>query len=417
MGLSARFAAQPDVRSRGAAYAAKAKAGLKDDLEHICIENIQACILVGNTCRGDDDADAESLYFALANRMAQILKLGQCDERDDGVTRELKRRIWWSCFITDTWASGGSNLSPQFKWQESRPRVPMDEAVFNEMKPGGPDIPDSEWRPGLWGHMVRLVQIYMQIQDLHRYLAETAEWNEDMMDDAVRDLDAELSAFDRSLEPRMHFSQENLAAYVECGLGSVFIAFHLGYHHYYVLLFYLYLDQRRPSTRNGRAYSDRCKTHATIVCDVLKASRETPGAEALYNIVGHVTIVSSSVLLHTYLFGETHEIADSRRGLESNFESLVQLRRYWPSVEQMINRLVIFQKSCMKSLGENTYRFDKWMVKFLIAHALAMEDKEENMSNPSPEYSTDEMAGTTHFERNRIAQGMIRDIRNPDNYD
>lgn len=46
-------------------YCAKAKAALKDDLEHVCIENIQACILVGNNFMGDCNADAESLYFGI----------------------------------------------------------------------------------------------------------------------------------------------------------------------------------------------------------------------------------------------------------------------------------------------------------------------------------------------------------------
>jgi hypothetical protein len=44
-------------------YTAKAKAALKDCLEEICLENIQACILIGNICFGDCNADAESLYF------------------------------------------------------------------------------------------------------------------------------------------------------------------------------------------------------------------------------------------------------------------------------------------------------------------------------------------------------------------
>ena len=46
-------------------YRAKAKVALKDDLEHVCIENVQACILVGNNCMGDCQADAESLYFGM----------------------------------------------------------------------------------------------------------------------------------------------------------------------------------------------------------------------------------------------------------------------------------------------------------------------------------------------------------------
>lgn len=58
-----RFAKDPEIRSRGPLYAAEAKKLLKDDLEHVCVQNIQACILIGNICLGDSDPDAESLYF------------------------------------------------------------------------------------------------------------------------------------------------------------------------------------------------------------------------------------------------------------------------------------------------------------------------------------------------------------------
>ncbi|KAF5657127.1 hypothetical protein FHETE_10577 [Fusarium heterosporum] len=406
-----RFATQPDIAARGGVYRKKACAALKDDLENICIENVQACILVGNNFFGDGNADAESLYFGLASRMTQILNLGTHSETDDGITREVKRRIFWTCFIIDTWASGGSNLSRQFKWQANQPRPPMDEHVFFNMKPGDADIEDSEWKPGLWAHMVKLVEIYTQIQHLHQDLADTVEWNEDMIEESVQRLEFELGAFEESVGPRLMFSRDNLEAFTSRGLGRVFVAFHLGYHHYYTLLFYHYLDHRRPPTRNGKKYADSCKAHAAIVCDVLKASREVPGAEALYNIVGHVTIVSSSVLLHTYLFGESHELDISRERLGSNLESLVQLRDYWPSVDMMIRRLVVFQKNCIRSMNTESYRFDKWMVKFLIAHALELEDKTDDSWDSS---HADATSGGLHLERGRVTQAMIMDIQNYD---
>lgn len=269
--------------------------------------------------------------------MAQLLNLGVVDELDDGLTRELKRRIFWTCYITDTWVSGGSNVSRHFRWPVKPPRLPMDEGIFASLQPGDPDVTDATWAPGLWGYMVKLVHIYSQIQDFHRELVSTAHWDEPIMDESVGRLEAEFSAFDRDLDPRLQFSLDNLSAFTKRRLGSVFIAFHLGYHHYQTLLFYQYLDQRRPATKNGKRYSHLCKRHASIVCDVLKASREVPGAKALYNIVGHITIVSSSVLLHTYLFGESHDLEDSRRRLESNLRSLAQLRGYWPSVEMMVS--------------------------------------------------------------------------------
>lgn len=58
-----RFATESGIVARGPMYRAQATAALKEDLEHICIENIQACILVGNNFFGEGDADAESLYF------------------------------------------------------------------------------------------------------------------------------------------------------------------------------------------------------------------------------------------------------------------------------------------------------------------------------------------------------------------
>ncbi|CVL11123.1 uncharacterized protein FPRN_10941 [Fusarium proliferatum] len=399
LGLSARFATSPDIVARGSVYRAQATASLKEDLEHICIENIQACILVGNN------------FFGLASRMTQILKLGEIDQNDDGVMREVKRRIFWTCFIIDTWASGGSNLSPQFRWRTKQPRKPLDEYMFYNMRTGDGDVADLEWKPGLWAHMVRLVGLYAEIQNLQQELANGVEWNESLIDESVQRLEADLRAFEEGLGPELMFSRENLVPFVRRGLGRVFIAFHLGYHHYYTLLFYQYLDHRRPPTRNGRKYASSCKSHAAIVCDVLKASREVPGAEALYNIVGHVTIVSSSVLLHTYLFGESHELEESRHRLSSNLESLVQLRNYWPSVEMMIKRLVVFQNNCIQSMNAESYRFDRWMVKFLIAHALALEDKVDDSWSAA---SVDATNGDAHLERGRITQAMIMDIQNYD---
>lgn len=77
-----------------------------------------------------------------------------------------------------------------------------------------------------------------------------------------------------------------------------------------------------------------------------------------------------------------------------------------------INRLVVFQKNCIRSLGRNTHRFDKWMVKFLIAHALALEDKVDDDLWLDSDIS--QTPGNAHLERSRITQSMIMDIQNSD---
>jgi hypothetical protein len=91
-------------------------------------------------------------------------------------------------------------------------------------------------------------------------------------------------------------------------------------------------------------YAHRCKQHAADFSDLLRLAHDEEGCAAVYNIVAHMTIVSSSVLLYTLLFGEEHELPAARRRLESNFDLLIELRDYWPSVRLMVSppRAMVF---------------------------------------------------------------------------
>ncbi|KAK6343570.1 hypothetical protein TWF730_011160 [Orbilia blumenaviensis] len=296
--------------------------------------------------------------------MAQMLDLVSGNEVDDGITKEIKRRIWWTCFIVDVWSSGGGSLARQLQVGENQPRLPLEEITFLELQPGEKDIPDISWKAGIWSHMVGMIELYKEIQDLLRYLVATTQWDEEFIENTVHGLAARLLAFEGRLGPELVFSAENIARHARRGTGRLFTGFHLGYQYYYMVLFYQYLDKSRPSTRNGAAYAEQCKLHARRFCDILRIVREWPEAEALHNINAHITIVSSSVLLHNYMFGDVSELADTQARLESNLEYMVKLQRYWPSVELMINRLNVFLRSCVRSGSNNTHRFDKWMVKF-----------------------------------------------------
>ena len=60
--------------------------------------------------------------------------------------------------------------------------------------------------------------------------------------------------------------------------------------------------------------------HATAFCELIRASKQQ-GSKVFHNVVGHMTVVSSPVLLHTLLLGEDEELAMARERLESNFMS------------------------------------------------------------------------------------------------
>jgi hypothetical protein len=276
------------------------------------------------------------MLLAIAIRMALILDLASANNTENGISREIRRRVWWTCFLVDIWSSGGSSLSRQLTVTDCRPRMPVNELMFFNLQPKDEDITETMWQPGMWSHMVGMVEIYKEIQDLIRYLVVITEWDEEFIETTVNRLAVQLLAFEERFEPEIQFSSENLALNVDRGLGRLFTGFHLGYQYYCMLLFYQYLDKNRPPTANGDDYARRCKFHARKFCDILKASQENKQAAALHNIIAHITVVSSSVLLHTYIFGDMSELQDTKTRLESNMEVLVQLRNYWPSVELMV---------------------------------------------------------------------------------
>lgn len=64
MYLSSRFLPQAysDVRAACRTYYEKATSSLKKDLDRLSIENVQACVLIGNYCGVECLPQLESLY-------------------------------------------------------------------------------------------------------------------------------------------------------------------------------------------------------------------------------------------------------------------------------------------------------------------------------------------------------------------
>ena len=388
------------------------------------IQTLSHCILV-TICNSIATYRRPLAEFSLviANRMAQLLKLANEDPEDSAVLREVKRRVWWSLYMIDRWASAGLGLSRQFHTEGLAPRLPMDEVAFSGMADGTEDE-SLNYHPGIWAHMLSLVKIFGHIQDLNKELVDN-DWNETYIESSVMKFSQQLTEFEQELPPTMVYTLENLGLQVQRGVGRTFVALHLGYHHYAVLLYYQYLDQYRPDTPNRRMYVQRCKYHATSFCELLRAS-EQHQTEAFHNVLGHMTVVSSSVLLHTLLLGDDEELPMARARLEFNFRFLVKLKNFWPSVDLMVsskfrptaslnadvkdqmNRLITFQNACLRTAQVGTHRFDKWMVKFLLQHALALHPHDTyNLSVESPS-NLEPLEDPRLLERSRVTESIIR---------
>lgn len=349
LGLSARFSNHDEIRLQAEGFAMESRRELKVDLEHICLENVQACILIGNLCGAEGNNNTEALFFGMsflqclrcsltdvmlpgiAMRMAILLHLAVESHNDDAIMRETKRRVWWTLYMIDRWSAAGLGLSRQFHNDSGCPSLPMNEIAFHQLQR---EASDQTQQPGLWAHMITLVRVFGHIQDLNQHLA-SGDPAEEHLESSVARIAESLETYNRELPLNLQLNYDNLVFHARQGIGRTFVALHLGYHHYATLLYFQYLDTQRLNSPNRATYAHRCKQHAAAFSDLLKMAHDEDECAAVYNIVAHMTIVSSSVLLYTLLFGEEDELPLARQRLESNFELLIELRGYWPSVRSM----------------------------------------------------------------------------------
>lgn len=321
--------------------------------------------------------------------MIQILDISNEDPADDDISRETKLRVWWSLYMIDRWSSAGNGLRREMEDENQCP-LPMDELHFETLQPARSGV--SVARPGLWGYMIQLAQIFGRVQDLHRQ--HVNHYNTELeAERSTLSIEADLDAFINRLPESTRFTEDNLRWYAKRGLGSAFVALHLGYHHYATLLYFHYLDLQLIQSATVVHFASKCRRNAAAYSDLLELSTRIPGCEVVYFIVAHMTVVSSAALLHTLLFGERPELERTRERLKFNFEILVRLRKYWPAVSHLVShypaecfhsqranswqmeRLFVFQNACMWSADPNTHRVDRWMLRFLLQHALPVPEK------------------------------------------
>ncbi|KAJ5684271.1 uncharacterized protein N7477_000616 [Penicillium maclennaniae] len=133
MALAARFSDHAEIRQMTKSLYLAAKHLTKQQIEVVCLDNIHACILVGNLCGAEGEIEAEAIFFGVAFRMADICGFPDAHDLEDSVTKEVIVRTWCSLYMIDQWSSAGLNLRRQIGDEEKRP---MDEKRFWRLKPG-----------------------------------------------------------------------------------------------------------------------------------------------------------------------------------------------------------------------------------------------------------------------------------------
>jgi hypothetical protein len=386
--LSARFSQHrffdnTDPRTRGRSYAADAAQLL--DLRDVSITTIQASVLLGAFTITEGEAEAESIYYSIACRLAMIMDLPNIPV-NNRLEQETNVRIWWTLNMVDVWSSNGVGLPRTIKPRQDVP-YPMEEANYLRMQRQNSEPPaitsPEESSASLLTQMVKLNAILCEVSELNR----TAVNNQGKPHMTAVELDAAVYALGQKLDDwyenipfEMKDTPENIERYAQLGLGYIFVAVYLGYYHYGQLLYYHYLDEtlflEELSYNEGlrdRAtqYADKCKDYSTALCGILYRSYSIPGCEVYYTMVGHVIVVASTIQLFILLFS-TSEINTTlaRKRLENNFGILTKLQQYWPTLDVSFNRFREFHDACLRQEdSERNFRMDRWMLQFLFEFA------------------------------------------------
>jgi hypothetical protein len=374
--LSARFSTNEiftgtDPRDRGEAYRAASEKLLS--IRDITPTTVRVCILLGAYAAANGDTNVENLYYSMGGRMSLALDLPN-QPVNSLLEREVNIRTWWTICMVDVWSSTAVKL-PRVMPVDLAVPLPVNEIPFSSMNADlssdfihEPTVLASP----LLAEMIKLNRILSRIIDFNRRCV--SDHLEGIpVKNGVQELSHDLEAWLGSLPQHMRDTPANFQYFASRGLGRMFAAVYLGYYHYGQLLNYQFLSASLETASDLAQYADACKQHAAQLCSLVYRSHATPGCEVLYSAVSHILVIASTVQIHTLLFsGDESEIRISKSRLERNFEILLRLRTYWPSVDGAMSRLRAFHQTCLQS-KETSFVLDRWLLRFLVQFAPHME--------------------------------------------
>lgn len=271
---------------------------------------------------------------AMAVRMAQMLRLNEQSGEDDPVSAEVKKRVFLSIFMADRWCSFGLALPVQIRTEELPSAKAIDEATFSS-EDFGTRLLNDQVPIGLWGYKAELAVIFGQIQQFIRsvVMERLSPQDSDACADSMASM---LMRWEQRLPHDVHFTDANLEAQKLKGNGSVFIDLHLGYHYYSMLLRFPFIGRRNKVGNEEHPEAARCRNHALAFSSLLAAGKSQHGCEIVHATVGHMTVISSSVLLYNLLSGTDDVVQISREHLSLNFGVIVELQGYWPCLTKWV---------------------------------------------------------------------------------
>lgn len=302
--------------------------------------------------------------------------------------------------MLDVWHGARAQYPRQLRFDSTIPSI-MEEKVFYQLSNHTPTA-EAQLRPahdhvanrqGIWSTLLPLSEIHSRVMHLNYVLCnqdEAAEGSPVRVDEIAE----ELLTWHRALPEALHYLPVNIARVKEEGLFRQFNVLHILYHFQFQLLYYQYL-QRDPKVkptsavaRERDAYAARCKAHAVAMSEIFWAANSQKGTECFWSPVnGHLLVVASTIHLHTLLYDtDAEKTTMTKKLLEQNFTMLLQLQKYWPSLEHSMMRLRAFHKTCLLNADpSDTFHMDDWTAQFLNRYHMPVTDRQSTIA-PEKEF-------------------------------
>lgn len=292
--------------------------------------------------------------------------------------------------MIDAWSSAAVKLPKLLPNRTDLP-LPMDDISYLALSPAAGSSPgfNTSFNQGalLLAQMVKLNLILQEVNHFNQScVAENPHW--EALAQGVDAMTARLDSWVAELPHNLRDTPENFAWFAKRGLGRMFAAVYLGYYHFGQLLYYQFLHgaatdpapppspAEAPDAARRHEYARLCKDHAARLCEMVYRAHMTNDADVRYTMTSHVLVIASTVQIHTLLFsGDEDDIVVARRRLERNFELLLRLQTYWPTVDRAISRLRAFHATARTS-QRTSFVLDRWMLRFMLEWAESMEEKE-----------------------------------------
>ncbi|CAG8591345.1 13302_t:CDS:2 [Acaulospora morrowiae] len=319
--------ANPEVPSTaGDEYFNRAKELLKDEFDNATLTTIQALILLAGHQQGAKNSTMW-LYIGLAIRLAQDMGLHRdsskwnLDERQS----EIRKRIWWACFLGDRLISAALGRPLAINDADCDVGLPVVGIIADDPAHSVEGFIQS----------IKIIAILGKVLS-HIYGIKAKRTINGNYDSVLADLDAELNEWHENLPVELKFDSKTTSFVGAAEKRRMFI--HLVYYSSQILL-------HRPHIRGPKSNAPPssipsltiCTMAANNITHIIFRSMKDGTLKYTWNFSIYSFFTASTMHIINALSGDDRFREVAKQGLRMTLKCLEFLRPYWFATEKVQN--------------------------------------------------------------------------------